>query len=78
MACMKRGIDRLRAKRGSEQVTFADVADHLVDFAEREPECGDAIDRLAHFLAGVEDVDHDHGADPERGLGPVEADPGRP
>jgi hypothetical protein len=66
---MTAGIDRLRAKRGEEQVTFNDVADHLVDFAEREPESAEVLDRLAHFLAGVEDVDHDHDADPERGLG---------
>jgi hypothetical protein len=67
---MTSGIDTLRAKRGAEQVTFGNVADHLVDFAERNPEQAETVDRLARFLAGVEDVDHDHGADPDRGLPP--------
>jgi len=68
MGSMANGIDTLRAKRGEEQVTFDDVADHLVDFAERHPDAANTVDALARFLAGVEDVDHDHGEDPERGL----------
>jgi hypothetical protein len=64
------GIDRLRDRRGDERVTFGDVADHLVDFAERNPDDAAVVDRLAAFLAHVEDVDHDHRADPERGVSP--------
>jgi hypothetical protein len=64
------GIDRLRAKRGSQRVSFDDVADHLVDFAERHPEAAGTVDALGDFLAGVEDVRHDHEADPERGVPP--------
>lgn len=41
-------------------MTFADVADHLEDYLRHHPEDGRAIDRVASFLAGVEDVDHDH------------------
>ncbi len=70
---MGTGIDTLRGKRGAQQVTFDDVADHLVDFAELHPETADTVDALAHFLAGVEDVDHDHDEDAERGLGPPDA-----
>lgn len=54
------GIDALRDRRGAEKVTFGDVADHLEDHLRRWPADGPAIDRLASFLAGVEDVPHDH------------------
>lgn len=54
------GLQRLRSKRGHEEVTFADVADHLADFVERRPDARATIDQLAGFLAGVEDVDHEH------------------
>ena len=67
---MSSGIDHLRARRGEERVTFGDVADHLVDFAERNPGEAATVDRVARFLARVEDVDHDHGEDPERGVAP--------
>jgi hypothetical protein len=70
MGAMGGGIDRLRARRGDEEVTFDNIADHLVDFAERHPEAAATVDRLAAFLAGVEDVSHDHDADPDRGLPP--------
>lgn len=62
------GITRLREARGDEQVTFHDVADHLVDFADREPGDREVVDRIARFLADVERVDHDHENDPERGV----------
>jgi hypothetical protein len=67
---MSSGIDRLRRERGSQRVSFDDVADHLVDFAERHPESAGTVDALAGFLAGVEDVPHDHDADAERGVPP--------
>jgi hypothetical protein len=54
------GIETLRDKRGDERVTFADVCDHLVDFARRSPEHAPAVDAFAAFLANVEDVDHAH------------------
>ncbi|HEX8001226.1 MAG TPA: DUF6104 family protein [Mycobacteriales bacterium] len=62
------GIERLRAERGDEQVTFGDVADHLVDFVDRDPAARGVVDRLAGFLAEVERVDHAHENDPDRGL----------
>ena len=64
------GIDNLRNRRGREQVSFDDIADHLADYAERHPDDGPAIDRLAGFLARVEDVDHDHDRRPGHGLPP--------
>ena len=54
------GVDRLRAKRGHEQVTFDDVADHFEDFVQRRPQSRETIQEFAAFLAGVEDVDHEH------------------
>lgn len=62
------GIGRLREERGDEQVTFGDVADHLVDFVDRDPAARDVVERLARFLAQVEQVDHSHENDPHRGL----------
>jgi len=54
------GVERLRAKRGHELVTFDDVADHFEDFVQRRPEARATIEAFAVFLAGVEDVDHEH------------------
>ncbi len=54
------GVARLRDKRGDEQVTFGDVADHLADYGRRNPGQAEMIDDLAAFLAEVEDVAHGH------------------
>jgi Family of unknown function (DUF6104) len=54
------GVQRLRDRRGEERVSFNDVADHLEDFVDREPGSRGTVDRIASFLAGVEDVDHEH------------------
>lgn len=62
-------IERLRAKRGDEDVKFAQIADHLRDFTDIRPDDGDLVQRLAAFLADVEDVPHDHEADRDHGLG---------
>ena len=59
--------DRLKRKRGPERVTFEHIADHLVDFAERYPEHAQVAADIAEFLTVVEDVEHDHSADPDRG-----------
>jgi Family of unknown function (DUF6104) len=54
------GVERLRNKRGDQEVTFADVADHLDDFVNRHPDSRQTVDELASFIAEVEDVDHQH------------------
>jgi hypothetical protein len=66
------GIEILRDERGEEQITFKDVADHFVDFVDRYPEHSEAIDRVAQFLAKVEDVEHDHDRDEGGGIKPGE------
>jgi hypothetical protein len=59
------GVRQLRDKRGEEDVSFNDVADHVEDFVRRDPGSRDTLDRFAAFLARVEDVHHDHeGAGP--------------
>ena len=55
-----RGIAALRERRGDERVSFGDVADHLQDFARRDPSTEAVVDRLAAFLAIVEVVPHAH------------------
>lgn len=54
------GVGRLRATRGDEQVSFGDVADHLVDFARGQPATRPVVDQLAAFLAEVEQIEHRH------------------
>lgn len=54
------GLQRLRDKRGEDEVSFNDVADHVEDFVRREPDAKTVLDRFAGFLARVEDVDHEH------------------
>lgn len=65
------GITQLREARGHEEVTFSNVADHFVDFVDRDPAAAEVVDRLARFLAEVERVRHDHDIDPDRGLAGV-------
>ena len=55
-------IRELRRRRGSERVTFDEVADHLVDFAAAHPQHRDAVDRVAGFLARVTEMDHERDA----------------
>ncbi len=70
-------IETLRSKRGDEQITFGDVADHLVDFRRERPDDAQTIHDLALFLARVEDVDHDHSGD-DGGLNEPAPVPSRP
>jgi hypothetical protein len=67
---MGEGVETLRKKRGEEEVTFGNVADHLNDYADRRPEARETIEDLARFLANVEDVDHQHEQRPTRGVEP--------
>jgi hypothetical protein len=54
------GVERLRNKRGDQEVTFADVADHLEDFVNRHPDSRQTVEKLASFMAEVEDINHQH------------------
>lgn len=69
---MHDGITQLRMSRGRQQVTFAEIADHLFDYIERFRDDEGAVDRIARFLVMVEGMPHDHDADPQRGIPRVE------
>ncbi|HET6792956.1 MAG TPA: DUF6104 family protein [Acidimicrobiales bacterium] len=56
------GVAALRRRRGSQEVKFSQVADHLTDFVARNPDDTAVVDRLGAFLARVESIDHDHDA----------------
>jgi hypothetical protein len=62
-------IRRLRDKRGDQDVKFSQIADHLQDYTDIKPDHGDVVQQVAAFLADVEDLDHQHENDPDRGLG---------
>ena len=50
-----RGIEELEARRGDEQVAVAWLAERLRDFVDLSPEFETAIDRLASWLARLDD-----------------------
>ena len=59
-AVARRTIEELREARGDEKVTFADVADHLMDALERRPDAASEIGMVARHLKDVEQRAHDH------------------
>ena len=52
-----RGIEELQERRGEEQVALSWVAAHLRAFVDLNPEFEVAVDRLATYLARVDDED---------------------
>jgi hypothetical protein len=52
-----RGIEELADRRGGEQVSLAWLADRLRDFVDEHPEFETATDRLATWLARLDDED---------------------
>ena len=52
-----RGIEELRDRRGAEEVTLAWLADRLGEFVDLNPEFEIPIERLATWLARLEDED---------------------
>ena len=55
-----RGIEELDDRRGNETVSLAWVAGRLRQFVDLNPEFETAIERLATFLARVDDDDEDN------------------
>ncbi len=54
------GVELLRQRRGDQKLSFAELADHIVDFIERHPEATDLLDGFARFLVTVEQLEHAH------------------
>lgn len=52
-----RGIEELVTRRGSEEVTLGWVAERLVEFVDLNPEFETPVERLATWLARLDDED---------------------
>ncbi len=52
-----RGIEELTARRGSEEVTLAWLSERLREFVDLEPEFEIPVERLATWLARLDDDD---------------------
>jgi hypothetical protein len=52
-----RGIEELAERRGEEQVTFAWLAERLKDFVDEHPEFEVPVERVATWLARLDDED---------------------
>jgi hypothetical protein len=52
-----RGLEELEARRGDEEVTLAWVADRMREFVDTHPEFEAPVERLATWLARLDDPD---------------------
>jgi hypothetical protein len=52
-----RGIEELERRRGDEEVTLAWVAERLREFTDTFPEFETPVERLATWLARLDDPD---------------------
>jgi hypothetical protein len=52
-----RGIEELEERRGDERITKAWLAQRLRDFVDLNPDFETAVDRLATWLARLDDED---------------------
>jgi hypothetical protein len=52
-----RGLEELAERRGEEQVTLAWLAERLKDFVDEHPEFEVPIERVATWLARLDDDD---------------------
>jgi hypothetical protein len=54
-----RGIEELVDRRGSEEVTLGWIAERLVEFVDLNPEFETPVERLATWLARLDDEDEE-------------------
>ena len=54
-----RGIEELDNRRGEEEITFAWLAERLRTFVDLNPEFETPVERLAVWLARLDDEDPD-------------------
>ena len=52
-----RGIEELTDRRGDEEVSLTWVAERLREFVDLHPEFENPVDRLATWLARLDDTD---------------------
>jgi hypothetical protein len=52
-----RGIEELEARRGDEQVSLAWVAARLREFVDLDPDTESVVERLATWIARLDDED---------------------
>jgi Family of unknown function (DUF6104) len=52
-----RGIEELAARRGDEEISLGWLAERLREFVDSSPEFESAVDRLATWLARLDDED---------------------
>jgi hypothetical protein len=52
-----RGIEELSGRRGDEEVSLAWLADRLREFVDLNPEFETPVERLATWLARIDDED---------------------
>jgi len=52
-----RGIEELQRRRGDQEVTLTWVADRLQEFVDLNPEFETPVERLATWLARLDDSD---------------------
>jgi Family of unknown function (DUF6104) len=54
-----RGIEELTERRGAEEVSLTWLAERLREFVDLNPEFETPVDRLATWLARLDDEDED-------------------
>ncbi|WP_166349563.1 DUF6104 family protein [Phytoactinopolyspora limicola] len=54
-----RGIEELEHRRGDEQISLGWLAEQLRDFVDENPEFETAVERLATYLARLDDETDD-------------------
>ena len=54
-----RGIEELERRRGDDEVTLAWVAEQMRSFVDNNPDFEVPIERLATWLARLDDLDDD-------------------
>ncbi len=59
-----RGIEELQGRRGDEEVSIAWLADRLQEFVDLHPDFEVPVERLATWLARLDDPDDDPVVDP--------------
>lgn len=57
MYATDRGVEELEARRGEEQVALAWLAERLREFVDLNPEFEVPVERLATWLARLDDLD---------------------